>query len=580
MPVNRSSILAIALLAASPALAQNAKVSTLIPVTTPLTGSELFYVVQGATSKNMTFLSLQQALAATTVVSPVVNAAAAPYNVVNDPTCAQNQLSRLQAFATAAAGLHGVLPNGALICIASTWQIGVGFDLDMNNATIRFNATAGSPVAPAIDVQQTVAAWSMHIHGGTVDGNSQGSTGTHYTDSTYFGATQPFGDVTLVWEADGVDLHDMIGINGFDNCFGIAAITGGSAVTGRPSRGNIYNISGGNCGVGYHHTSGGAAIAGQQGGLLDDGSGSGLVINNVVDNQSFNCIIDDIGGGSYASWSNVTCLSTKVDSVNPTNGSGLGVYVGSPLSSFNNISIISPAKGGIWADFFSGDVANGEAGTNFSNVIVKSPQTYCVLIKAAGNWNGLQCLDASAEGNNIESGVDIDLTGGNISPLMMTGVSFTHTPGQPEQAFAFHANGSNTLQGVAIAGTLIGVSGSTLNIPAGFSIISTSPSGLGFGNASASVPWDFLGQTKVSVAANTIGFEVTASSNGNCFLFKPESSANIGQLAYAEACDGTFGTLALLGLVQMPNLPTSAGGGGLFVCIDTAGNEYKKSTCP
>ena len=50
----REAVLAVALLAASPAFAQNAKVSTLIPVTTPLTGTELFYVVQGGVSKRVT----------------------------------------------------------------------------------------------------------------------------------------------------------------------------------------------------------------------------------------------------------------------------------------------------------------------------------------------------------------------------------------------------------------------------------------------------------------------------------------------------------------------------------------------
>jgi hypothetical protein len=34
------------------------------------------------------------------------------------------------------------------------------------------------------------------------------------------------------------------------------------------------------------------------------------------------------------------------------------------------------------------------------------------------------------------------------------------------------------------------------------------------------------------------------------------------------------------GEVSMPSLPTSAGGGGLYVCVDTSGNMYKKSSCP
>lgn len=32
--------------------------------------------------------------------------------------------------------------------------------------------------------------------------------------------------------------------------------------------------------------------------------------------------------------------------------------------------------------------------------------------------------------------------------------------------------------------------------------------------------------------------------------------------------------------IATPNLPTSAGGGGLFVCVDTSGVQYKKATCP
>ncbi len=64
-----TSVVVSALFAASPALSQNAKVSLLIPVTTPLTGLELFYVVQGGVSKNMTFSALQASLGTGLVAS-------------------------------------------------------------------------------------------------------------------------------------------------------------------------------------------------------------------------------------------------------------------------------------------------------------------------------------------------------------------------------------------------------------------------------------------------------------------------------------------------------------------------------
>jgi hypothetical protein len=73
----RTSVAIVAWLAASSTLAQNAKVSTLIPATTPLTGTELFYVVQGGVSKNMTFSALQSALSGSAFSSLTIGAGAA-----------------------------------------------------------------------------------------------------------------------------------------------------------------------------------------------------------------------------------------------------------------------------------------------------------------------------------------------------------------------------------------------------------------------------------------------------------------------------------------------------------------------
>ena len=42
----------------------------------------------------------------------------------------------------------------------------------------------------------------------------------------------------------------------------------------------------------------------------------------------------------------------------------------------------------------------------------------------------------------------------------------------------------------------------------------------------------------------------------------------------------TFTGTLTAGTLTLSAIATSAGGGGLFVCIDTAGVMYKKATCP
>lgn len=40
------------------------------------------------------------------------------------------------------------------------------------------------------------------------------------------------------------------------------------------------------------------------------------------------------------------------------------------------------------------------------------------------------------------------------------------------------------------------------------------------------------------------------------------------------------GGVSIAATLNIGGIPTSAGGGGLYVCIDTSGNTYKKSACP
>jgi hypothetical protein len=108
----------------------------------------------------------------------------------------------------------------------------------------------------------------------------------------------------------------------------------------------------------------------------------------------------------------------------------------------------------------------------------------------------------------------------------------------------------------------------------------------------------------VAPALSVYGYSAASGANGNAgeiiFGNSPTYQASIwhtaSTLSFDSAWDNagavtkftmrTAGTpvipLAILGSgeVQMPLLPGIAGSGGVYLCVDTTGNIYKKSTCP
>jgi hypothetical protein len=96
-------------------------------------------------------------------------------------------------------------------------------------------------------------------------------------------------------------------------------------------------------------------------------------------------------------------------------------------------------------------------------------------------------------------------------------------------------------------------------------------------------------------AINATGFFVTnagvtsatqflLSTAGNSFISATNANGGTGSNVDIQGYNGTVNVTSIVaqaaGGVGMPNLPTSAGGGGLNICIDTSGNLYKKSSCP
>lgn len=64
---------------------------------------------------------------------------------------------------------------------------------------------------------------------------------------------------------------------------------------------------------------------------------------------------------------------------------------------------------------------------------------------------------------------------------------------------------------------------------------------------------------------------------GNALTFVGGSS---GYQWNTTANNAALMTLSNSGALALPSIPSSAGAGGLYVCVDTAGVFYKSATCP
>lgn len=106
----------------------------------------------------------------------------------------------------------------------------------------------------------------------------------------------------------------------------------------------------------------------------------------------------------------------------------------------------------------------------------------------------------------------------------------------------------------------------------------------------ASNPLQFLlrpssGQTSTILweTAGTGAAAYELSNNGGNSFYGYDHFINTSFLSLASGnltLGETGKTTTLSGAILMPNLPTSGSGGGLYACVDTAGNTYRKSACP
>lgn len=82
-----------------------------------------------------------------------------------------------------------------------------------------------------------------------------------------------------------------------------------------------------------------------------------------------------------------------------------------------------------------------------------------------------------------------------------------------------------------------------------------------------------LGATRAFQIGEGGGSETSFGVASCAFLFD-----SLGSVVVWKTCAGD--AFNILTTLLMPNIPTSAGSGGLYVCVDSTGATYKKASCP
>ncbi|MEZ2218574.1 hypothetical protein [Rhizobium sp. RCC_161_2] len=256
----------------------------------------------------------------------------------------------------------------------------------------------------------------------------------------------------------------------------------------------------------------GTIIQGHNGAGIDNGGGSGAIISNAIDVQSYVGFINDIGGGAYGTWSNISSYGAKSD---PRNGhldqSGIGFATFSPNSVYTNIAVYNPENYGIWSDFHADDSV-------WSNVLVKNPKKYCVNFKGPATFNNLQCTDPSAAGLAAYPALLIDTSGAPwVQSLTINNFSLSGK----NQSVAIQATSrttKNNMTGLITAGPLSGVKAaySIDSAITGLQIVSKGAHGVGYGTPFAAYPWDFAGTLRAQASAANASWKTCAYGDNTC----------------------------------------------------------------
>jgi len=237
-----------------------------------------------------------------------------------DPTGASDSSAAITTAAAANAGLFwppGTYSVGALVfATPQNWFC-------LGAVTLVYNGAANSAALPMCNF---IAQANLN---GPFTFNHQANT-KNFTNPTAYGANIIAGSAILI-QGDNSEINGIEVINAWDN--GIALVnvsSGGATVAGLPKFCVVDGVRTQGCGVGVHT----GTQPGKIGAGIDVASASACEVVNCVDLNSYNGFILDIGAGANANFANCTAFFTLVDSLNPTNGSGYGFYVGGANSNF------------------------------------------------------------------------------------------------------------------------------------------------------------------------------------------------------------------------------------------------------
>ena len=234
------------------------------------------------------------------------------------------------------------------------------------------------------------------------------------------------------------------------------------------------------------------------------------------------------------------------------NGEMLAGYYGSGDNNFLGLQVDCPARFAIW-------LSHAHAG--------KGSSSFGSEMNCAG-FGVLQNNEASFV--RLEDGATFNQIGGSIKgqggALVLQQVSSPHAPlsqfgripGYSSDKVAYTNLTYPQPDGNADGNFVVFSSTTSSSIEA----VSTETGGIGLLEA-------------YDTNAGHYGFSITSSNLGG--------SMNLIDNAGAFVLTAIFATPSLMTLeepIQFASMPTSAGGGGLYICIDTSGLSYKKSSCP
>ena len=235
-----------------------------------------------------------------------------------------------------------------------------------------------------------------------------------------------------------------------------------------------------------------------------------------------------------------------------------------------------------WGNALSGTANYVPAGTGGAlggwNVNIYTNQT----IADMGSFNNSGAFGATihtSAGAQVD-GLDVDFELATAAPNNMVGVSIyfnnSIAPNTGKALIGFNAQGGGSVGGT----TAFRASGPWAN-----GVMVNAPSTFGpFGgtNTTNSV----LAYTQ-NDGIRALGAQaIVGTQTSDIVTIGGFAASGYNLLRLEDSNTGTLGggiirfAVAAGGAVSMPSLPNSAGAGGIFVCVDSAGKLYKKATCP